>query len=209
MNDFYQQYLTDKSYQLLVDLKKRYQFVLIGGWAVYFYSKALKSKDIDIVVDFSELEKIKKDFPLEKNERLKKYQIKIEEIDIDIYLPFYSHLGIPVKDIIKKTTTINGFTLPKKEILLITKLTAYQNRKSSIKGQKDSVDIFSLILLKDFDFKYFFNLIKKYKLKDSIKVLKQLLETTRELEELNLNQHSFAKIKKRLLEQVSSFQVTR
>lgn len=43
-----------------------------------------------MVVDFSELGRLKQDFILEKNERLKKYQIKIESVDIDIYLPHYS-----------------------------------------------------------------------------------------------------------------------
>lgn len=199
MNDFYQQYLTDKSLSLLIELKKRYKFVLIGGWAVYFYTKALKSKDIDIVIDFSQLKKIKKDFLLEKNERLKKYQIKIEEIDVDIYLPFYSNLGLPVEEIIKKTTVVDNFSLPEKEVLVLTKLTAFQNRRSSIKGQKDLIDIFSLILLDDFDFEYFFELINKNQLNENLKMLKQLIKTTKEIEELNLNKHNFAKIKKKLL----------
>ena len=161
MNTFYQQFLTDKSFSLLTELKKQFKFVLIGGWAVYFYSQSLKSKDIDMIVDFSQLEQFKKEFTIEKNERLKKYQIKIEEIDIDIYLPFYSNLGLPVEEIIKKTTLTNGFILLEKEILLITKLKAYQDRGESVKGQKDLIDIISLILLEDFDFKYLSNLIPK------------------------------------------------
>lgn len=206
MSAYYQQYLTDKGLILLTNLKKKYRFVLIGGWAVYFYTHALKSKDIDVIVDFSQLEKIKKDFPLEKNDRLKKYQIKIEEIDIDIYLPFYSDLGLPVKDIITKTVKINGFTLPKKEVLLMTKLTAYKNRRVSIKGQKDLIDIVSLILLDDFDYGYFIGLIDQFHLNEYLIMIKDILIKTREVIELNLNQHNFAKIKKKLLK---SFQVTR
>ena len=153
-NMFYQQFLTDKSFFLLTELKKQFKFTLIGGWAVYFYTNSLKSKDIDMIVDFSELEQLRKEFPIEKNERLKKYQIKIEEIDIDIYMPFYSDLGLPVEEIIKKTTLVNGFVLLEKEVLLITKLKAYQDRGASVKGQKDLIDIISLVLLEDFDFKY-------------------------------------------------------
>ena len=96
-----------------------------------------------------------------------------------------------------------------KEMLLITKLKAYQDRKESVKGQKDFIDIISLVLLEDFDFEYFLKLGKKYKLRKSLKLLRELLEKTREVEELNLNQHAFAKKKKKLLEQVRSFQVTR
>ncbi|MEK7633767.1 MAG: hypothetical protein AAB437_02895 [Patescibacteria group bacterium] len=205
MNAFYQQFLTDKSFSLLAELKKQFKFILIGGWAVYFYSKSLKSKDIDMIVDFSQLEQFKKEFTIEKNERLKKYQVKIEEIDIDIYLPFYSDLGLPVEEIIKKTTLINGFVLLEKEVLLITKLKAYQDRKESIKGQKDLIDIVSLILLENFNFKYLSDLTIKHKLIKYWQVLEKLIYETKEIPELSLNQHAFAKKKKKLLEQIRLF----
>lgn len=50
MSDFYQRFLTDKSFSILTELKKRLKFILIGGWAVYFYTKSLKSKDIVILL---------------------------------------------------------------------------------------------------------------------------------------------------------------
>jgi hypothetical protein len=206
MNAFYQQFLTDKSFLLLTELKKKFKFTLIGGWAVYFYTQSLKSKDIDIIVDFSQLEQFKKEFTIEKNERLKKYQIKLEEIDIDIYLPYYSDLGLPVETIIKKTTLINGFILLEKEALLLTKLKAYQDRRESVKGQKDLIDIISLVLLEDFDFNYLSDLIKKNNLKKYWHVLEKLIQETKEVPELSLNRHSFAKKKKELLEQVKDFE---
>lgn len=202
MNDFYQHYLTDKSFHFLLNFKKQFDFILIGGWAVYFYTKALKSKDIDIITDFSELNKIKKEYFLEKNERLKKYQIKIEEIDIDIYLPFYSNLGVPVEKIIKEVEIIDSFKLLKKEVLLITKIEAYKNRESSIKGQKDLIDIISLILLESFSFQDFVSFIKKNKTLELFQVLKKLLEEIKEINELGLNQHLFAKKKKEILEKL-------
>jgi len=192
---YYQQYLTDKSFLLLTQLKKKYRFILIGGWAVYFYTRALKSKDIDIIIDFSELQKVRKDYHLEKNERLRKYQIKIEEIDIDIYLPHYSNLGILVEDIVKKTTVVNNFTLLKKEALFLTKLTAYKNRKSSVKGQKDLIDIISLACLPDFDFRIF----KEEEAVDYRKAFIELLSTTKEIPEINLNRYYYSKKKKGLL----------
>ncbi len=203
MNNFYQNYLTDKSFTLLTEFKRRYQFVLIGGWGVYFYTNALKSKDIDIIIDYSQLEKIKKDFPLEKNNKLRKYQIKVEEIDIDIYLPYYSKLGMPVEEIIKKTTLVNGFIVLKKEFLLITKLKAYQDRKNSVKGQKDLIDIISLVLLEDFDCQYFLRLIKRYKLESIQKTLLEIIKKTKKIEEIHLNQHLFSKKRKILLEKFS------
>ncbi len=209
MSAFYQQFLTDKSFTVLQELKKRFKFILIGGWAVYLYTQSLKSKDIDIIVDFSQLEQFKKEFTIEKNERLKKYQVRLEEIDIDIYLPFYSDLGRPVEKLISMTNLVNGFVLLEKEALLITKLKAYQDREASVKGQKDLVDIISLILLEDFDFKYLSKLIKKHYLEKYWQVLEKLIQETKDVSELNLNQHAFSRKKKKLLEQVRSFQVMR
>ena len=205
MKGFYQQFITDKSFLILKQLKKDFDFVLIGGWAVYFYTKSLKSKDIDIIVDFSQLENLKKNFPIEKNERLKKYQVKLEEIDIDIYLPFYSRLGLPVEEIIKETILINGFTLPKKEVLLITKINAYQSRKESVKGQKDLIDILSLVLMEDFEFDYFLNLVKKYRLEDYRLTLEKIIKETNEVKDLSLNRHFWGRKKGRLLEKIKSF----
>ncbi|PIY70044.1 hypothetical protein COY89_03190, partial [Candidatus Roizmanbacteria bacterium CG_4_10_14_0_8_um_filter_36_36] len=75
MNSFYQSIVTEKSWKMLQMLKKNIDFILIGGWAVYLYAKTLKSKDIDIIVDYQELDKIKKNFQLIKNDRLRKYEI--------------------------------------------------------------------------------------------------------------------------------------
>ncbi|PJA52723.1 hypothetical protein CO166_04510, partial [Candidatus Roizmanbacteria bacterium CG_4_9_14_3_um_filter_36_11] len=80
MNSFYQSIVTEKSWKMLQMLKKNIDFILIGGWAVYLYAKTLKSKDIDIIVDYQELDKIKKNFQLIKNDRLRKYEIKKEGI---------------------------------------------------------------------------------------------------------------------------------
>jgi len=76
------------------DLKKeKFRFIVIGGWAIYLWTGQHKSKDVDIIIpDFKELESLNKRYILKKNDRLKKYEIKIEEIDIDIYLPIIRNL---------------------------------------------------------------------------------------------------------------------
>ena len=53
--NYYHNLVTQKSWTELTLLKRRLNFVLIGGWAVYLYTQTLKSKDIDIIVDFTEL----------------------------------------------------------------------------------------------------------------------------------------------------------
>ncbi len=46
---YYHDLITEKSWRILQELKRQYQFILIGGWAVYLHASALKSKDIDII----------------------------------------------------------------------------------------------------------------------------------------------------------------
>ncbi|MCF7906864.1 hypothetical protein K9K85_01110 [Patescibacteria group bacterium] len=198
---FYHDLITKKSWQLLQELKRKHHFILIGGWAVFLYTQGLKSKDIDFICDYQELEKLKQEHDLIKNQRLKKYEIKTDHSDIDIYLPFFSDLGLPIEKIEKNTILYSGFVLPKIEILMILKQYAFQNRSGSIKGEKDKIDIISL-LRQNFNFKFYLNFLKKEKKENFIKELKKILETTKEVPEINLNQHQFSKIKNKILKKL-------
>ncbi len=197
---YYHQLITEKSWQVLRGLKKEYHFILIGGWAVFLYTQGLKSKDIDLVIDYSQLAKLKEKLGLVKNNRLKKYETRKEEIEIDIYVPFYSNPGLPAEEIDKYRQIKSGFWLPKKEVLLILKQHAYQERKNSVKGRKDILDIFSLLLLDDFDWEEYQRLIFRYKKEKLLRSLKKALETTFEAPELDLNKHKFKRLKKKWLE---------
>src|SRR3989338_3375463 len=84
---YYHDLITEKSFQALQKLKRKHDFVLIGGWAVFLYTKALKSRDIDFICDYEELQKLKAEYDLVKNDRLKKYEIHMGEFDVDIYVP--------------------------------------------------------------------------------------------------------------------------
>ncbi|MDO8609627.1 MAG: hypothetical protein Q7R95_03695 [bacterium] len=199
MSQYYQNIITQKSWEQLQKIKKQFPFMLIGGWAVYLYTKNLKSKDIDMIINFESLEKLKYRYEIHKNERLKKYEIKQEGIDIDIYLPYYSSLGLPVEKIVTYTENIETFTVLKKEVLLFTKLAAYNERKASVKGQKDRIDIISLILLPDFDFSLFKDFLLKNTYSNYLVILHNLILETNEVEELSLNKHFFSKRKKEIL----------
>jgi len=202
MKGYYQDLITEKSWQILIQLKSKIDFVLIGGWAVYLYTKALKSKDIDIVIDYDNLGKLQEMFPVAKNNHLKKYEVKEDSVDIDIYLPFYSVLPIPVTEVFKFTAQVDNFTVLKKEALLVLKQKAYEGRKASIKGQKDKMDIISLVSLPDFEVNFYRNLLKIYSLERFHDQIKDILSETKEVPELLLNQHHFSQIKKDLLEKL-------
>ncbi|OGI25872.1 MAG: hypothetical protein A3J76_05045 [Candidatus Moranbacteria bacterium RBG_13_45_13] len=196
---FYHSLITEKSYELLQNLKRGYRFILIGGWAVYLYTRALKSKDIDIIVDYDELAKLKKNFDVFKNDRLKKYEIKTGEFDIDVYLPHYSKLGIPIGEIEKKTVVRKGFSVPEPEILFLLKLYAWRERRGSAKGWKDELDIFSLAFLPEFDWDRYQDYIRAYKFKEINLLFLDLVKKTSSIQELKINDQKMSKIRKVIL----------
>jgi hypothetical protein len=87
--EFWHSGLVESSWNTLQQLKNRYEFTLVGGWEVYLYTRALKSKDIGIIVDYSVLEALGREFPLKKNVRLRKYELLLGGVEIDIYVPFF------------------------------------------------------------------------------------------------------------------------
>jgi|SRR3989344_6854980 len=192
--EFWNSLLTEKSWKLLQELKKKYNFILIGGWAIYLWTKQQKSKDIDIVVDIKELQKLKRE-NLNKNDNLKKYEIKYEEIDVDIYVPYFSKLTIPTEDLKNYTSKIEGFEVASSEVLLILKQGAESQRKNSVKGEKDKIDIISLLSFSNIDFKRYKSIIEKYKLVNYIEKLINLVRNFTDYQSLNLNPREF-KLKK-------------
>lgn len=161
--EFWPELLTKASWERLVSLKKEFNFILIGGWAAYLHTGLHKSKDIDIVVDYDVLKKLEQKYDLIKNNRLKKYEIKSGKFDIDVYVPYFSNLAIPLEDLNKKTIMIKGIKTLRAEPLLILKQGAEIDRRNSIKGEKDAIDIITLILHSDIDWKEYIKLLKKYK----------------------------------------------
>jgi hypothetical protein len=201
--EYWHNLIIEKSWQVLKNLHKlRYDFILIGGWAVWLYTKALKSKDIDLICDFDALSKLKEDYDIFKNTRLRKYEAKIEDVDVDIYLPYFSNPGLKAEEIAQYVKSREGFKVPRPEILLIIKQKAFQERVGTPRGEKDKLDIISL-LLTDLDFDFYRKLLKKYKLNGLRRDLIELLKNTTEVKELNLNPQKFAKIKKEIFSKLA------
>ena len=187
---YYRDSVTESSWQLLKNLKRQFNFCLIGGWAVWLYTHQLKSKDIDIVVKPDELSRIRKKYELFKNDRLKKYEFRKGEVQIDVYPAYYADLGIKAEEILSNSRTVEGFLVPAPEVLFILKLVAWLDRKSSAKGRKDLVDLISLLQIIDG---------KEGLNHPGIKNLTQELQAIVAVPELNLNRHQWSRTKKRLL----------
>lgn len=196
---FYHDAVTDKSFQFLRELKSKLDFTLIGGWAVFVYTQSMKSKDIDVIVDYGELSELRQKYELSKNERLKKYEIKQGEVDVDIYLPHYSDLGVPVSCVIESSVSRGGFTVPKLEVLFLLKLYAYSARRGSIKGKKDEMDIFALAFLPEFNWGEYKKLVKWLSFSAYHELFLSLLSGTQRVSELGINDQKMAKQRKMIL----------
>lgn len=199
--DFWNSLLTEKSWDLLCELKKKYDFVLIGGWAIYIWTKQHKSKDIDIVIDLKELQKLKQE-NISKNDNLLKYELKFGEIDLDIYVEHYSKLVIPVKDIRRYSLKTEGFEVICPEALLILKQAAELSRKNSVKGEKDRIDIMSLLFFSEIDFKKYFAILKNYSLESYIHDLILLIREFENYNSLFSNPREFKLKKKETLDKL-------
>ncbi len=195
--EYWNTLLTEKSWEALQELRKKYDFILIGGWAAYLLAKQQKSKDIDIVVSIKELEKLKQK-NITKNNRLKKYELKTGEIDIDIYVEHYSQLTIPPEDLKAYATSTQGFKVACPEALLILKQGAYNDREYSIKGEKDKLDILSLLFFTEIDLNKYKQLLKKYKLENYLAMLKNIIKNFKEYQVLGLTPREL-KLKKESL----------
>lgn len=196
MPEFYHDSVTDKSFRFLAELNKEYRFVLIGGWAVFLYTHALKSKDIDIVLDYDELGKIRENYATSKNDRLKKYEIKTGEFDVDVYVSHYSDLGVPAEYIMRSSEIREGFRVPPLEVLLVLKLYAWQRRRGSIKGHKDELDILALASLPGFSWDDYARLVGNFHLQEEHGSLLSFLKETVSVPELHLNEQQISRLKK-------------
>ena len=199
--EFWNSQLTEKSWTVLQEIRKKHKFILIGGWAAYLWTRQQKSKDIDIIVDIQELQKLKKE-NLSKNDNLKKYEIKTGEIDIDIYVPHFSKLTIPLEDMKNYTSEIEGFTVASKEVLLILKQGAEKERGNSVKGEKDQIDIVSLLFFSDIDFNKYKTILKKYRLEFYIDWILSLLRAFSDYNCINMTPREFKQKKMKLINEI-------
>jgi hypothetical protein len=165
--------------------------------------KLLKTKDIDIIIDYDVLAKLKEKGEVVKNERLSRYEINTGHFDIDIYVPNYSKLGVDAAEVVNFTVNKDGFMVPALEVLFLMKLFAWHNRRGSVKGQKDELDLFSLALLPEFDWGKYLKFTDKFNFSRYDKEFRQLLKNTRNIKELNVNDQKMSKIKKQILLKLS------
>ena len=202
--EFWNSDITNESWKELLVLSTKYNFILIDGWAIYLYTKLQKSRDIDMVVDYDQIKLLSVDFEMRKNPSRYRYEIKFQKFDIDVYTPFYSKLTVPPEDLINNYTLIENIRVPRVEELLILKLGAFDDRMNSIKGQKDRLDITGLAFYSNIDYSRLKKLLNKYKRPFYIDLYVNAIAhiEKRLLPFLNLNESTYAKVKKKTLEKI-------
>jgi len=202
--EFWSDSITKRSFEKLLEISKKYDVTVIGGWAAYLWTGMHKSKDIDLIVDYDMLLAIRSEYTVEKNERLRKYEIKGEDFDIDLYLPSYSALPLPIETILKNTRVVNGIKVPAPEILIILKQSAEINRRGSIKGRKDIIDIITLLVHTEFDIRKYRHFLKKAKIEYFEKELLNEINSlgVEDLAYIGLDLNEFAKWKRRFFEKL-------
>lgn len=192
---YYHDIITQRSWEELKAINRKIKFVLIGGWATYLYTRELKSKDIDIIVGYDELGNLKESYEVVKNDRLKKYEARKEEIQIDIYLPHYSDIGIPVDVLIDNSISLEGFRVLKKELLICLKIYVFSIRGRTPKGEKDFLDILSLFKVGVEDAGKIIEIKKDNNLEKSFRYFLGILDERVEAMEIGLNKHAYKKLK--------------
>jgi hypothetical protein len=127
--------IVEKSWQVLGQLRGLADFILIGGWGVYLWTKKLKSRDIDVCIDQENFYKLQsrllqRDYGLKRNVRLMKFEALIDDVEVDIYTPFMSKLVVPCLDMFDKKlySLIERFKVAIPEVLVLLKTQAAQQR---------------------------------------------------------------------------------
>ena len=204
MTEFWNEALTKASWEKLQELSKKYGFVLIGGWSAFLWTGMHKSKDIDVVVGFKTLEQLKQDFALVKNERLRKYEVRFDGFDLDVYVPFYSRLALPLNEL--TPVVVQGIKTVPPEELLILKQGAEIQRRHSTKGRKDAIDILALLLNAGVNLKEYKRLLKKHGLSAWEKELETVVKEfdERDLKFLNIGFKQFGDWRKTFLTQLKA-----
>jgi len=161
--------VVERSWRVLGELRGFADFVLIGGWGVYLWTRKLKSRDIDVYIDQENFYRFQSEltfrgYALKRNVRLRKFEALISDVEVDVYTPFMSKLAVPCSDVFdrKMYSVIEGFKVAVPEVLLLLKAQAALERWHAEKGLKDRVDIISLLKFADVKLDVLKQLLRKY-----------------------------------------------
>lgn len=202
---FWNREATERSFRQLERLSKSVDFVLIGGWAVYLYTGAQMSQDIDIVIGYESLGYFRQ-FGLKDSEGIRMKTSVVDGTVIDLFIEEYSDrdLPFPASYLLNNYVTVNGFKIATKEQLLLLKLWGYFS-PDEIKHRKDIIDVLSLLFYAGIDMKKVKELAKRYKIdrRKSLDALLEYLDRGRGLEEFILESgEDYSRLRKKWVSEI-------
>jgi hypothetical protein len=134
--------------------------ILIGGWATFVRVGGEISLDIDLItsqLSRHKLEQMMTDLSPSNNHQGRKLRATIDDVHLDIYLPFESQLGSKLRLKVEVLAeypdelSFEKWTLLRLEAHIGTKMAALLDRHFSEKGQKDAREILALLKLEGVD----------------------------------------------------------
>jgi hypothetical protein len=134
--------------------------ILIGGWATFVRVGGEISLDIDLITSQEsrhKLEGLMTDLSPSNNHQGRKLRATIDDVHLDIYLPYESQLGgklrlkVEVLAEYPDALSFERWTLLRLEAHIATKMAALLDRHFSEKGQKDAREILALLKLEGVD----------------------------------------------------------
>ena len=134
--------------------------ILIGGWATFVRVGGEISLDIDLITSQEsrhKLEQLMTDLSPSNNHQGRKLRATIDDVHLDIYLPFESQLGSKLRLKVEVLAeypdelAFEKWTLLRLEAHIATKMAALLDRHFSEKGQKDAREILALLKLDGID----------------------------------------------------------
>ena len=134
--------------------------ILIGGWATFVRVGGEISLDIDLITSQEsrhKLEQLMTDLSPSNNHQGRKLRATIDDVHLDIHLPFESQLGSKLRLKVEVLAeypdklSFEKWTLLRLEAHIATKMAALLDRHFSEKGQKDAREILALLKLEGVD----------------------------------------------------------
>lgn len=134
--------------------------ILIGGWATFVRVGGEISLDIDLITSQEsrhKLEQLMTDLSPSNNHQGRELRATIDDVHLDIYLPYESQLGgklrlkVEVLAEYPDELSFEKWTLLRLEAHIATKMAALLDRHFSEKGQKDAREILALLKLEGVD----------------------------------------------------------
>lgn len=135
--------------------------VLIGGLAVYLHTQNRPlgrlpltrerlvefSHDVDAYISLLDLGALRDAFEVSANTRLHKHQVRLGDIESDLYVEHNNRLRVPYDELLAHALAYGPLRVAAIGHLLVLKLDAEAGRGGTSKGDKDTRDLIKLAVL--------------------------------------------------------------